>query len=1009
MATNDSNLNLGLDADLSFGDSNEQSCDDFFNIPSSISSKYLTENHICDFFHSKKSDAIKFLHVNCRSLNKNFTALRNLLIKCHPITALAISETWLTPATKDIYQMPGYRFVSSVRVNKFGGGVGIFINDSYDYILRPDLSIMDACIECLFVDITLTNKSKVLIGCVYRPPNTDLLLFNSKLVHILSSIDNENRKLALISGDFNLDLLKHHVHAPTADFLNHMLSHSFFPTIRNPTRIADTSATLIDNIFINCIKNEFNSAILFNDVSDHLPVAIRIEANITKQKLSHFHKKRVFDCKSIKDFNTHLMSHSWDEVYQVLNDTNNPTIAFTTFSNEYKHIFNTFFPEKVAKRSNKMTPRHEWMTKGLIKSCNRKSKLYKTYRQNSTTENKHRYITYRNRLKSLLKKAERNFYCEKFSFCVGDMKKTWKLIGSVLNKNKLHSTVESFIVNGVLTDNKLEIVDRFNDYFINVGTNLASSIPCSSRSFSYYLKPGQPGSFSLFPTDASEIIQIVSDLQNKSSAGFDDIPVNIMKASISCIAEPISQIINSTFENGTFPDDLKIAKVCPVFKDGEKNTFSNYRPISVLPSFSKIFEKAIYSRLFTYFESKNIIVNNQYGFRQNHSTHMALLDMYDRLSTAIDRNEYAVGVFIDLSKAFDTLNHNILLEKLEHYGVRGVASKLLQNYLKNRYQYVSLNGTSSTMREILCGVPQGSILGPLLFLVYINDIINCSNILQFILFADDTNLFHSDPNIWDLMKSLNEELMLLSNWFKSNKLSLNVKKTNYIIFGRKRIPVSDAQFMLSIDGNVLEQVDNTKFLGVFIDSKLTWSKHIEHVSLKISKGLGIMGRLRNSLPMNILLTLYHTLLYPYLSYCNIVWGCANISLIQKLIVLQKRAIRIITRSSFRSSSNPLFIRLKLLKITDIYKFQIALFIYKFNQSLLPRSCLHYFVKNSVRAYDTRKASYFILLPFRTNVRARSIAVSGPRLWDNFPPDIQNCLSFGMIKQKLIEYFISLYY
>ena len=225
--------------------------------------------------------------------------------------------------------------------------------------------------------------------------------------------------------------------------------------------------------------------------------------------------------------------------------------------------------------------------------------------------------------------------------------------------------------------------------------------------------------------------------------------------------------------------------------------------------------------------------------------------MYDKISAAIDKREFAVGVFIDLSKAFDTLNHAILLKKLEHYGVRGIALKLLKNYLSNRFQYVFLNDTSSRLKLISCGVPQGSILGPLLFLIYINDIVNCSSIMKFILFADDTNLFLSDEDLSRLMISLNAELSKLSDWFKSNKLSLNVKKTNYIIFGRKNLPKLHTPFKLFIDGNALEQVDNTKFLGIYIDSKLSWSIHIDHIAFKISEGIGIMGRLRGILPSNI--------------------------------------------------------------------------------------------------------------------------------------------------------------
>ena len=214
-----------------------------------------------------------------------------------------------------------------------------------------------------------------------------------------------------------------------------------------------------------------------------------------------------------------------------------------------------------------------------------------------------------------------------------------------------------------------------------------------------------------------------------------------MKECIVSIADVLSYIINLSFSCGQFPDELKIAKVCPVFKGGLKTSFINYRPISVLPSFSKNFEKIMYNRLESYIQSNNILINNQYGFRSAHSTYMAMLDMVNKVSESIDNHEVSIGIFIDLSKAFDTLNHGVLLGKLEHYGIRGIPLLWFSDYLTNRKQCVCFNGAVSCMRPITCGVPQGSILGPLLFILYVNDIVNSSKLLHFILFADDTNVF----------------------------------------------------------------------------------------------------------------------------------------------------------------------------------------------------------------------------------------------------------------------------
>ena len=259
-----------------------------------------------------------------------------------------------------------------------------------------------------------------------------------------------------------------------------------------------------------------------------------------------------------------------------------------------------------------------------------------------------------------------------------------------------------------------------------------------------------------------------------------------MKKSISAIAKPISFIINQSLEMGRVPDFIKIAKVVPIFKNGLKSDITSYRPISVLPSFSKVYEKVVSKRLNSFCMKNNIINEFQCRFRPHHSTHMALLHLYDRLTEAIEANEFTVGVFVDLQKAFDTIDHGILLKKLEHYGMRGVALEWIKCYLTNRKQCVKLNGVSSSYKCIECGVPQGSILGPLLFIVYINDIQNCSNVLQFILFADDTNIIASDKNWIHLENKLNTELSKLTAWFNSNKLPLNVKRLIIWCSGQKK-------------------------------------------------------------------------------------------------------------------------------------------------------------------------------------------------------------------------------
>lgn len=989
--------------------------DAFFDkIESNNFSNYIPESNLGNFFRinsdASGSNCINLLHINCRSLKKNFDSISTLLAPLSDnLTAIALSETWLTSATEQLYTLNGYTFVSKHRTNKIGGGVGLYINNNLSFKLREDLSQMDDFIECLFIEIAQQNKSNILIGCIYRPPNSNIELFQNAISAILDKINRKKSKLAFIAGDYNLDLLKSNQHIPTGNFLNLLNSHSFLSTIKYPTRITEFSSSLIDNIFINSLKYDFNSAIVYSDVSDHLPIALHFNLTIEKNKPMINVKRRFYSSKLINNFCNDLNCISWEEVCYNAETFDNVSDTYSLFSQRFLDIFDKHFPLKTVKFSKKSSPHQEWITKGLIKSCYKKSLLYRNYISNPTPINKNLFVKYRNKLKSLLQKTKVNYYKNRFNTVAGNLRYTWKIINSVLKNNKSDNFVLNFVKDGNIVNSACEIVEHFNTYFVNIGSTLCASIQPESKQFTEFMPPSQMNSFALYYTDIEEIVSIVNKFGNKSSFGVDNVPIDVMKSCIACIAKPLCALVNCSFRTGIFPDPLKIAKVCPVFKNGSENNFSDYRPISVLPSFSKIFEKVAFNRLEKFVTSCCILSNCQYGFRQKHSTYMALLDMYNKVSESIDDNKFTIGIFIDLAKAFDTINHNILCKKLEIYGIRGIALHWFQNYLSNRKQYVCFNGASSSLKNITCGVPQGSILGPLLFILYINDIVRCSDLLKFIMFADDTNIFYSNSSIDDLEITINSELSKVCQWFRCNKLSLNANKTKYILFGKKGKSAQCFNLTIQLEDVNIERVTSTKFLGVIVDEDLNWKQHIANISLKISRSLGVLNKVKYIFSKDILKTLYFTMIQPYFIYCNIIWGGANQITINRLYYLQKRAVRIISHSPYREPTNPLFERNCILKLEDVHKIQLAMFIYKCQNNLLPMSCCcHIQFNSNPHHYSLRCQLIFKSISYRTQIRERYAGVAAPKVWESLPYCITSLNTLASFKKALKDYYIFQY-
>ena len=437
----------------------------------------------------------------------------------------------------------------------------------------------------------------------------------------------------------------------------------------------------------------------------------------------------------------------------------------------------------------------------------------------------------------------------------------------------------------------------------------------------------------------------------------------------------------------------------PLFKSNDASLFTNYRPISLLPIFSKIFERIMYNRLYNYLKKYNILSESQFGFREGHSTYMALLVLLENIVNTLEKGHSAVGLFLDFKKAFDTVDHDLLLQKMNIYGIRGNVLNWFSSYLRNRKQTVIYNNHESDYKEIKCGVPQGSILGPLLFLIYINDLTNASKMFNSILFADDTSLFHAGKNPDNIVKEINDEIPNIISWLHANKLSLNLEKTNFILFSPKNAPKLNTDLL--INHTKITEVNQTKFLGVIIDNNLNWSAHIRYIQNKIAKGIGIITKARKVFDYETLLSLYNSLIYPYITYCIHAWGNAFPTHIKPIVLLQKKAVRIINGVPPRSPTEILFKESDILKIDEVFKYSMGIFMFKFYHHKLPALFTKMF-KNitDVHKHRTRSTSNLFMPTCTTTRMQKSLRYCGPKIWNYIVKHSDIKCSIGTFKKRM---------
>ena len=953
--------------------------------------------------------SLSIISFNIRSLSKNFDEFKIFLATCkNNFSIICLQETWAKNENEENlimrYPLPGYDCYHIPRgYEKRGGGLCVYVKFGFDVQIKTELSCTSPDIEMQVVEIIRPKLKNLFIGNVYRPPQGKIKKFNDVIGKLISHTKN---RPTFIAGDLDLNTFSYDTDPKVRNFLQKMMQNGFLPTITKATRITRQKATCIDNIFSNtALNHQNNSGIMQVKISDHFPIFISVNdifnENKTSSKLTKV-TKRVYKPDQIKSFEEKIQTLNWSSVINK-HDTNE---SYDEFTYEVSKIYNNFFPieTKYVKEKNVL---NKWMTSGLLKSSKQKQKLYKKFVKHKTIETESKYKRYVKEFNKLKERAKINFYSNKIIANEKDLKKLWSTMKDIISKNKPKNTYpKNIIINGKTITDKKKISEEFNSFFTNVGPNLASKIRKTDGNVLRFLK-NTANSFKITPIEEVELKCAFEKLKVNKAPGFDDYNSRIMKNVYDAIKIPLLHIVNLSLKNGIFPDKMKIAKILPLFKSGERSTLGNYRPISLLPLFSKILERIMHTRLYKYFESNKLFYGKQFGFRRNCSLDYGLMEVVNNISQSMATKNLTLGVFIDLSKAFDTVDHEILIKKLQVYGVNGTELSWFKCYLTNRHQFVKIDNIDSNFQEVKCGVPQGSILGPLLFLIYVNDMYLAVPKLNTVMFADDTNLFICGSDHKTLFKIMNEQLSLIDDWFAVNKLSLNIDKTKYTLFCSRSLeeilPLKLPKLL--IGKREVNRTRYTKFLGVLIDENLSWDKQIKAVTSKISSQIGIISKGRKFLNNHAMKMLYFAFINPYLTYGNIVWGSVHKSKLEKLHTLQKRAVRIISHAPRGSHSRPLMIDNKILNIFEINFYNFFKMMHKVYKNEVPDCIQDKFIKNTHK-YPTRYSETTYKCDISSvNIHNKfSFPYRGPYIWNylvTIDPSIPEKINSKNLVKKIL--------
>lgn len=925
------------------------------------------------------------LHLNIQGFRDKILLLevymKSLAFKIH---FLCLTETWLRQEDLPFCKVNGYNLVSNYcRTDMIKGSIAIYVDENIK-AFPVDIPTAPIEVHCEFTCCKfLLEGIWHVIVCFYRSPgHGNPEVFSDTLEAVLEYIFCLNNTRVIVCGDFNVDFSV--VTKKSSTLLDILAAYNMHPHVYGVTRPA--SGTRLDNVFTNFLDNShFHCELSETGMSDHRAQIIQFARISNKAQV--YTVGRKFADQNYDLFREYIRNESWLDVYQ-MSDVNDKYSALTSI---FYYYFDLSFPW--VRYSNISTGRHKRkvITPEMKLWSAHVRDLYLLYRNTGCREILIRYKHEKKLLSRFLTDYRKMINESRVCASSNKSKAIWSIYRELSNKGSSgeHGITKLTVEDRVITDPR-EIAESFASV-INMGQTMATQR-------SYNNVHSVEHSIYLYPTDYNEVYAALMQTQKSTSPSMDGIPPKVVRSVAEYMIAPLEHIVNECMKNGCFPDGAKMARVVPIHKKGKKDVMENYRTLSILPAFSKIIEKIIHSRLVNFFSKYDILSSSHYGFLAGISTEEAVFSTIDAINNKLDEHQKVAGVYFDLTRAFDTLQHSLLTSKLESYGIRGTALALIKSYLKNRKQSVCIAGTMEEVKQnyysqyvdVDLGVPQGSILGPFLFLVYVNDLslhLNCQTVCQY---ADDTSCVISAKTIPELSAKAMDIIDRMSTWCLSNGLTLNLGKTSLVHYKRVNC---DYSLYVTTSGKSIREVEHASFLGIVIDSQLQWTGHTDKLIKKLNSCCCAIRFVRNTLTVDALKIYYYAHVQSILEYGIIFWG-SSIQF-ERIFRMQKRIIRAMLSLGFLTSCKEHFQNLKILTLPSLYIYRMAIYCRKNNKDFLKNKDNYMNMHMVTRGRETLRTPYCSQAKSQKGPYYRAVKV-----YNKLPSDIRQESNLIVFKNKL---------